>query len=238
MKKYFLHNGTESSGPFDYEELKAKKITRETPVWHEGLENWKTAGEIKALEGIFEVVPPPFNPLKNYSKSKIEKKVNNKRILGLSKNTFIVVTAILFLSVFTIVFNTLQENRSDELEIKNHKTEVGNYRYLQEQKEIEEQKTQLALQEQLEAERAVKERKETINNRLLEIETLLETNMNNLDEAKNKLEDANGFKLLRTAGERNDQINALQNNIDLYTIEIDKLKKESSLLKLELEKIQ
>ena len=28
MKKYYLHNGTESSGPFDTEELKVKKITK------------------------------------------------------------------------------------------------------------------------------------------------------------------------------------------------------------------
>lgn len=238
MKKYFLHNGTESSGPFDYEELKAKKITRETPVWHEGLENWKTAGEIQALETIFVAVPPPINPVKKYSTPITEKKVTNKRILGLSKNTFIVLSAILVLSIFTIVFNTLQENRSDELEIKNHKTEVGNYQYEQQQKEIEDQKNQQELQEKIEAERISNQRKQTINNRLLEIETLLETNLNNLDDAQNKLEDAKGFKLLRTAGERNDQINALQNNIDLYTIEIDKLKKESSFLKLELEKIK
>jgi len=46
MKKYFLHNGTESSGPFNFEELIAKKITKKTPVWFEGMENWKYAGEI------------------------------------------------------------------------------------------------------------------------------------------------------------------------------------------------
>ena len=60
MKKYFLHNGTESSGPFDLEELKAKRITKTSPVWFEGMENWKTAGEIPELKTIFVLVPPPF----------------------------------------------------------------------------------------------------------------------------------------------------------------------------------
>ena len=43
MKKYFLHTGTENSGPFDLDELKAKSITKTTPVWFEGMENWKYA---------------------------------------------------------------------------------------------------------------------------------------------------------------------------------------------------
>lgn len=237
MKKYFLHNGTESSGPFDLEELKVKKITKSTPVWHEGLDKWKTAGEIESLETIFVVVPPPYNQVPN-SPIKLEKKEKKKRILGLSKNTFFVVLGVLIISIFTIVSNIFQENRSDEFEIRNHKTEVGNYQYEQQQKEIEEQKTQLALQEQLEAERAVKERKETINSRLLEIQSLLETNSTNLNDAKNKLEDANGFKILRTSEERNEQINSLEKDINLFTTEIEKLKKESSVLKLELEKTE
>lgn len=237
MKKYFLHDGTLSSGPFDLEDLKAKKIKKSTPVWHEGLEKWKTAGEIESLETIFVVVPPPYNPVQN-SSIKLAKKGSKKRILGLSKNTFFVVLGILIISIFTIVSKVFQENRSDEFEIRNHKTEVGNYQYIQQQKEIEEQKTQLALQEQLEIERAVKERKENINNRLLEIQTLLETNLNKLNDAKTKLEDANSFKILRTSDERNEQINTIENDIKLFVLEIEKLKMESNVLKLELEKIK
>lgn len=239
MKKYFLHNSIESSGPFDLEELKAKNITRATPVWHEGLENWKTAGEIPALETIFTVVPPPIKPEPTiYPKTKLEKKRESRKILGLSKTTFYVVFGILLLLVFTTVFNLFQENRSDELEIKNHKTEVGNYQYEQQQKEIEDQKIQLVIQQKIEAERIAAEKKKNFNNRLIEIQSLIETNSNNLEEAKNKLEDTKGFKLLRTATEKNDQISLIQNNIDSYKNEIDKLNKEANVLKLELEKIQ
>lgn len=236
MKKYFLHDGTNSSGPFDIDELKSKKITLDTPVWHEGLEKWKTASEIEALENIFVIVPPPINPVR-VSSIKTEKKKSKKQILGLSKNTFFIVIGILALSVFTIVSKLFQESRSDEFEIRNHKTEVGNYQYELQQKEIEEQKTQQELQEKIEAERKEKERKQEIENRLVEIQTLLETNSNNLSLAKNQLEDAKDFKIFRTSEERSEQINTLQNNIDLHTIEIEKLKKEASLLKLELEKI-
>ncbi|CAM3545510.1 DUF4339 domain-containing protein [Flavobacterium gelidilacus] len=60
MKKYFLHNGSENIGPFDIEELKEKKITKDTPVWYEGLEDWKDASEIEELKSILLVTPPPL----------------------------------------------------------------------------------------------------------------------------------------------------------------------------------
>lgn len=62
MKKYFLHNGTEQQGPFDIEDLKAKKITKDTAIWCEGLPDWTTAGMIVELNELFNVsTPPPFN---------------------------------------------------------------------------------------------------------------------------------------------------------------------------------
>lgn len=60
MKKYFTHNGKDQEGPFDIEELKAKNISRETSVWHEGLDDWTTAGKIDELKSIFSASPPTF----------------------------------------------------------------------------------------------------------------------------------------------------------------------------------
>lgn len=60
MKKYFLHNGSENIGPFDIEELKERKITKETQVWYEGLADWKEASEIEELKPILVVLPPPL----------------------------------------------------------------------------------------------------------------------------------------------------------------------------------
>jgi hypothetical protein len=62
MKKYYLHNGTEQQGPFDIENLKTKNITKDTPIWYEGLSEWTTAGKIAELSVLFaNATPPPFN---------------------------------------------------------------------------------------------------------------------------------------------------------------------------------
>ena len=61
MKKYYLHNGTDQQGPFDIEDLKAKNITKETSIWHEGLSEWTTAEKIDDLKDLFKIsTPPPF----------------------------------------------------------------------------------------------------------------------------------------------------------------------------------
>ncbi|MGV1011800.1 MAG: DUF4339 domain-containing protein [Flavobacterium sp.] len=66
MKKYYLHNGQESIGPFDKEQLKEQKITKDTSVWSEDMNNWKKAGEIDELKIILLTIPPPiYNSPKN-----------------------------------------------------------------------------------------------------------------------------------------------------------------------------
>lgn len=65
MKEYFYHDGSEQQGPIKLEDLKLKKITKNTPVWHEGLPEWTTAGEIYELKEIFKVVPPPLKTKEN-----------------------------------------------------------------------------------------------------------------------------------------------------------------------------
>ena len=241
MKKYFLHNGTESSGPFDLEELKAKRITKNAPVWFEGMENWKTAGEIPELKTIFVLVPPPFPDVLAVSqKPKSEKKEKDeaRTILGLSKKTFFIVLGSLIILIGITVLNTLEDDRSRELELRNHKTEVENHQFELQQKEINDQKILAAEQEKAEAERMTQERKQTVNNRILEIQDLLAANSENLEIAKNKLKDINGFKLLRSAEEKKEQISVLQKEINDYMTEKENLKNESDALKLELEKIK
>lgn len=70
MKKYYLHNGQESIGPFDKEQLKEQKITKETPVWSDEMIDWKKAGEIDELKIILLTIPPPIY---NSSKNEFEK---------------------------------------------------------------------------------------------------------------------------------------------------------------------
>ncbi len=60
MKAYFFHNGTEQEGPFTLGQLKLKPIKKETPIWFDGLADWKNAGEIEELQPLFNVTPPPL----------------------------------------------------------------------------------------------------------------------------------------------------------------------------------
>jgi hypothetical protein len=66
VKKYYLHNGQESIGPFTKEQLKEQKITKDTSVWSEDMNDWKKAGEIDELKIILLTIPPPiYNSPKN-----------------------------------------------------------------------------------------------------------------------------------------------------------------------------
>ncbi len=60
MKKYFYSDGTTSFGPFTLEELSEKNIAKETKVWFPELGEWKPAGEVSELMGLFNIVPPPI----------------------------------------------------------------------------------------------------------------------------------------------------------------------------------
>ncbi|MGE3824202.1 MAG: GYF domain-containing protein [Bacteroidia bacterium] len=61
MKKYFIHIDAEQKGPFDLEELKGHKITKETLVWFDGLSEWTKAEFIAELKEVLTVTPPPIN---------------------------------------------------------------------------------------------------------------------------------------------------------------------------------
>lgn len=60
MKKYFYSDGKEKNGPFSFEELKNEEINPDTLIWFEGLDNWTFAKNIKEVESILEVSPPPL----------------------------------------------------------------------------------------------------------------------------------------------------------------------------------
>ena len=239
MKKYFLHNGTENSGPFDLDELKTMSITKTTPVWYEGMENWKYAGEIPELSSVFAVVPPPISSFKiPLPTPKAAKNKAPRKIIGLSKTSFFTILGTLVILIGISVLNTIQEKRSQELELKNHKTEVENYQYELKQKEIADQKVLEAQEEQAAAKRMSEDKKNADNNRLLLIQQAIADYQTQLKETEKKLNNTSGFKLLRTASEKKEQMNLLQKNIDSFKIEMVKLKNESDQLRLELEKIQ
>ena len=59
MKQYYIHLN-QQEGPFSLEELRAKNISPDTPVWYEGLNDWSIAGKIPELRSVVKATPPPF----------------------------------------------------------------------------------------------------------------------------------------------------------------------------------
>jgi len=203
-------------------------------VWKNG----KLLGKPPELSSLFIVTPPPIAPfLSPPSQPKEKIKKEPRKILGLSKNNFFMVCGALIVLAGITVSNTLQENRSRELQLKNHKTEVENYQLELKQKEAEDEKIQAVMQEKIEAERADKEKKLLDSTRLLEINKLVAQSQIQLDLAKKDLNNTSGFKLFRDASEKKEQMDLLQNTIDSIKNEISQLNKESNQLKLKLEKI-
>lgn len=75
MKEYYIHNGIDNRGPFNIEELKDQKITKDTPVWSNDMKDWKKAGEVDELKSILSKNPPPLKKLQK-SEYKKPKKSN------------------------------------------------------------------------------------------------------------------------------------------------------------------
>jgi hypothetical protein len=201
MNTYYIHSGNESIGPFGLDELRSKKITKTTPVWCQGMEDWKHAGEVAELKSLLIVTPPPLKPIinasqapkeiendiENYSAKKIEDVIEeelNRKILGIKRDVFFPIAIALILIIGTVSFNLFEENRKNLLEEKNTVTERNNQQFQLQEKEIEEQKIRIAEQERKEAERLSVERSQKLSSRLVEIQKLLLDDIRNLEQAK------------------------------------------------------
>lgn len=57
MKDYYFSDGLQKHGPFSLEELRAKKLSRNTMVWRSSMEKWVPAEQLPELEGSFREEP-------------------------------------------------------------------------------------------------------------------------------------------------------------------------------------
>lgn len=71
MKKYFYTDGTSNYGPLTLEELLGRNISRDTKVWFQGLDEWKSAKDIPELREHFESIPPPVSSSSNQNNDSI-----------------------------------------------------------------------------------------------------------------------------------------------------------------------
>ena len=238
MSKFYIFLNDQQIGPLSFEELKGMKINRDIQVWFEGLGDWKKASEIEELKSIIISIPPPIN--KFNSKSRSQEVENNQtiyndeehKILGFKRNIFFTLFTVLIVIIILFYFNNIQENSKLELLKQNQETVVNN----QQQKEIEKQKERLTEQEKIEIKRAEIEKAKKYENRLLELNDDLSILHQNLSVAKENLNNATEFKLLRTSAERNEQINFAQSDVDFINqqiknveIEIVKISKNAIL---------
>lgn len=53
MKDYYYSDGLQKHGPFTLEELRSKKLTRNTMVWRTSMEKWVPAEQMPELEGSY-----------------------------------------------------------------------------------------------------------------------------------------------------------------------------------------
>lgn len=226
MKKYYLYINNEQQGPFNIEELKNKKINRNTKVWFEGLEDWKNAEDIDELKSIVASIPPPIKIIsspppfnKNTSKS------SENKIFGLSRKTFLIVLGLIVV-VFVITITTIQDYRKDKIEVGNKETEIYNKQVEIQNEEIAKQKEIIAEQERLEQERVLKEKQAKIDKRIEEIINELNVSYDELEKAKKNLVDVTSFKFLRSAKERENDINVANEQISIWKNNIEILEKE------------
>jgi hypothetical protein len=104
MKEYYLHNGEDNSGPFNIEKLKDQKITKDTPVWSNDMQDWKKAGEVDELKSILSNNPPPLKKIQK-SKYKKPKKSNFLKYL---------IIAISIIAFLAIGINIISENNTNQ----------------------------------------------------------------------------------------------------------------------------
>ena len=62
MKQYYISNSGKEEGPFSLKELKNQKITNDTLVWYDGLEDWKAASELEDFNDLLKPKPKAEEP--------------------------------------------------------------------------------------------------------------------------------------------------------------------------------
>lgn len=223
MQKFYIHKDDQQQGPFSTDELKDLKITRDTMVWFEGADNWKKAIEVDDLKEIFKSVPPPIqtNPpvippplvdkkTKEESKPTVDTKPKKK-------NTTLIIVVVLLLvgGLGTFIFINQQAKQAEI------------------QRQLEEQNIKIQEQEKIEAARlAEEERQKRAANaaqRQAELESLkydYDQAVTNLRAEKIRLNEIQQFELLRTASEKQQQVQRQLETIRSWENEVDRLQKE------------
>lgn len=236
MRTYYINSGSENTGPFTLEELKNLQINKNTLVWYQGMDEWKHAVDLVELASFFTVVTPSKKQSTTTTPTKDTTKME-QTFFGLKKSYFFLALGFLVIMITVLVLNIIQDNKRNELDVKNKQTEFSNAQTELEQKESNEQLIQQEIQKRIASENNNKRRKDSITIRLSEIKNFLIEDKNQLTEAKNNLSDLENFQQLQSESTLEEHIRLIQNDIANWKREINQLENEANRLYLELETI-
>lgn len=225
MRKYYINNGQENLGPFNLNELRLKRIDRETMVWFFGLESWAKAKSVPELKELFsyssrlKIGKPPL--LENQYDSEEEK---NKEIYFETRKSLVFIGIVLAIGLCIVFYAFLNIHRISkneaEREIELQKDKEGLIEAYSKNNYNDQKKTVIIEEEKSEAE------KHRITKRIKQIEIELNVAYENLETAKEKLYKATEFKLMRSPEERRLAVQVANNEITIWKDEIRILEKE------------
>ncbi len=110
MKKYYIHDGSQEVGPFNVDELLLKGINHDTPIWYDGIQDWKIAGKIEEISSKLPAkVPPPFikpEPQRQQPQQSTAQPIQQSKPKKSGNGILsIVVTLIIAIIIFYVVMN-------------------------------------------------------------------------------------------------------------------------------------
>ncbi len=83
---YFIAENNEKVGPFSYDELAQKRISENTLVWRNGLDNWIPANQLNEISAVVVYNPPPLPQETNVITSELDVQPPVEKIEGQTDN--------------------------------------------------------------------------------------------------------------------------------------------------------
>lgn len=223
MRKYYINNGHESLGPFDLNELRLKRIDRETMVWFFGLESWAKAKSVPELKELFsyssrlKIGEPPMLERQRINGEDKGKEVYFETTKSL---LFIGIVLAIGLGIVFYAFSNIQRISSNEAQ--------NEIELQQEKEELLEaySKNNYSTQKTIVIEEKVEGETDKIAKRIKQIKIELNVAYENLETANERLYNATQFKLMRSVDEKKRTVQEANKEIAIWKEEIKVLEKE------------
>lgn len=226
MKKYYLHENKVTFGPISFDELKEMKITAFTPIWCEGFDNWKSAGELAELKPILSNISLPKES--DFINPKNQHNIPKDRIYRPNRKMGIVLIISVISVLVALLLNNHQSKKIISIEKTNKEIQKENFlKKIEEQKLIlEKQNKILSKKEEIEKNRLNNGRQNLDRDTYKKINSALSNCYKGLEEAKNELKKVKSYKFLRSAKKKEEQIKQIEYEIETWKRKIELLKLE------------